>query len=474
MTKHELGKKERELNTVPAERSLLGGLLEDPGQLPVISTMLSERDFYAPHHGATFGLLCRMAVKGIPIDVVSVNEAIGADPKSHDGHGGLGYVAQLPEQCPSTANLLHYVAIIVEHSRLRRLRELSTTLYNAAHGSGAYSDMPASEIADEWVPRLLELSVNRGSRRTSSSLAEAWTEAEDERLDDDAGALPPPLMTGFGELDKLAQCRPGDLVVIGGETGMGKSALAQALTMEFGAQGGRVVYCSLEMPRRRLARRLAAYWLSIPTENLRTGNLTPEGERNRDKFTELLEKGELPVHLTDKPRMSIDQVAAESRMIWGQGGLRAVFVDHLHLMNHGRWESRTIAIGETTSRAKQLALDLQVPVFLLAQLNRTAAKRDDPRGATRKGERSPPWWETVAVPRLSDLRDSGAIEQDADLVLFPIHASRCGRAESQYARSGAVIVAKQRDGGLGTVAVEWDGPCASYRPLQAPLFDGVR
>ncbi len=456
------------LESERVERSLLGGLLQDPSQLSLLAGDLSASDFYAPHHARLYTLLCAMAQGGVAIDLVTVMASV-MFPRPDD-YGGAGYVAQLPEHCPSTSNLGSYADIVREHARVRRLRTLATELVNASYGTGNYAGMPSGEIADEWISRLTELAVTRGQKKHTASLHESWVEAENERLDREAGSLAPPVATRFPGLDKLIECRPGDLVVIGGVPSMGKSALAQAFAMEFVHAGGSVQYSSLEMPRRRLALRFAAYILGIPTDRLRTWDLSGEEEREVGIFVRRLEAGELRLQITDRPRVNIGQVAAEARALWARGGLRAVFIDHLHLMNHGRWENRNTAIGETTSGAKALALELNVPVYLLSQLNRTAARRPDPRASRAK--MAPPWWEEVAQPQLSDLRDSGNIEADADTVLFPIHASKCGLEGPKMATLGAIIVAKQRDGALGVVPCEWDGPCAAYRPFEAPLFPG--
>ena len=462
-----------------AERSLLGGLLMEPGHLARFIDDLHPRDFYRPEHGALYQLLVEMQQQGQGIDLVTVTARMGAGPRDSDRWGGVGYVATLPEACPSTENLRTYAAIVIENARVRRLRDVAAMLYNAACGSGPFGDMPSGEIADEWIPRLAELAAVRGAKKHTVSLREAWAEAQNERLDREAGALPPPVYTGFGKgseaspgLDRLLALEAGDLVVIGGEPSMGKSALAQAFAMELAIQGAGVSYHSLEMGRVKLVRRLAAYVLHIPTEKLKQGDLTDQEEDDVARFTRDVDDERFPLHITDRPGVHIDQVAAEARVQWARGGLRAVFIDHLHLMNfrQRKGESKSSAIGDTTGAAKKMARELGVVVFLLSQLTREAARRPDPR-KRRDKDKGGGWWEEVATPKVSDLRESGAIEADADAILFPIHASKCGIDHTP--RAGAVIVAKQRDGRLGTVGVEWDGPCAAYRPYSQPLFDGV-
>jgi replicative DNA helicase len=445
---------------VQPERALLGGLLSEPGHLLAYRGRLESSDFYLPHHGRLYALLCHMLDKGDGIDIVTVTERVtylGAD-----AFGGAAYVAQLPEHCPSTTNLRSYVDILLEHARVRRLRSMAHTLTEASEGRGPSGDLPVVEIAATWGLQLSELAVEHGEKTYQSSFGASLDMAEQQRLDRESGASPPPVDIRFPDLQKIVTFSPGDLVVIGGETSMGKSALAQAFACGIVRDPTAVVlYHTLEMPRPRLAVRLAACVTRIPTRAIRENAMLPVQEEALERFRRAIANPNAwRLEINDQPGVTIDQVVASARAQRARGGLRALFVDHLHLMRHARRESRTVSIGETTARFKELAIELECPVFLLSQCNRAAGRRESPRMSDRDAQG--PWWEGVALPELGDLRDSGAIEQDADTVLFPIHAGKCG--VEGMASAGAVIVAKQREGELGIVGCLWDGPCTAYRP----------
>jgi replicative DNA helicase len=449
-----------------AERALLGAIITSPGVLAHAMAELREDDFMQPRHAATYRLLVDMHRAARGIDLITVCQAAAMD--NPDRFGGLSYLAELPEHCPSAVAAPGWITAIAEQSRVMRLRTLAYALLE-----DSYTDIgihrTAAELADTYAPRLAELGASRATRKHLVSLEDALTKVEEDRLDREAGVTHPALSTGFAELDKLIAgggMQPGQLIVIGGRPGMGKSALAQAITMSVASDGfSTVLYASMEMRSEQLAPRLAAVELGIPSESIRLGELDADDAAAFARFETKLRGKERRVWIFDKPTQSIETIAAEARALWAKGGLRLVVIDHLHLMNHPRRDRRDLEIGATTQLAKQLAGELGVTVLLLSQLNREASRRDAPKRSATGG----PWWNQVAMPRVEDLKESGSIEADADLVLFPLHASECGIPSMPT--GGAIHIAKQRDGAKGvTVGVAWDGPCGTYRPWVDPLY----
>jgi replicative DNA helicase len=445
---------------IESERALLGGLIQDPAWLSTVVQRLEPEDFWHPPHGSLFRLLLAMQARGDAIDLVTVTSAmVGAD----DAYGGLAYVAQLPEHAPSTANLAHYADAVVEAAQRRALIRVAVSTVNEAHEQ----QRPAAELAQEFLVQLAELAARGRRVRHSATLEELEEGLEQQWEDERNGVVPPPLSSGYAELDLLLDggFQPGDFVVVAGQTGMGKSAFAMGMAQRWAALGRTVEYRALEMPKRwsSTARALASA-TGYSIRDVRRGGADPDLLRQvaRQRRTLIL---------NDQPRPTLAQVEIEARRLYAAGGVAAVVIDGFNLMTHPkeRGESKSDAMGRTSKGLKQLAMELGIVIVGLCQFNRAIDYREVPAA---QGER---WYEQVPLPEIADIRDCGELEHDSDAILFPVNAARYGLT-GLLASYGAIVVAKNRNGPMGAIVpCRWDGRSASYRPMEtgAPVLRAV-
>lgn len=467
-----------------AERAVLGGLLVEPTLLFTVGSLLTPEDFYSRQHGALFALLRQMADERVPIDLVTVSERM-LRTRSAERYGGAGYVAELPEAVVSTANLPHYARAVADWSVRRRALEAVRRIEQALVGEEVddVSDLDATTVVQRGAAALAAC----GSTRSENSwtTGTAWSQMLDEldrgRTAPEDAAPEGVLPTGYasqaqdGDLDALLNggFRPGDLVVVGGMPSMGKSAFALGCGANAAQDGARALYFSVEPRLAEWTRRLAAFYTGIPLDLL----LDPRRLR-QDQFDVLAEweataRERLSFPLHYQPGADVRVVVQRARQEAMGGGLDLLVVDHLQLMEHPRerGELKSSAIGRTTHALKNLAGELKCVVVLLSQLTREAVRVDGKAKPRRSSNVD--WWNATHIPRPSDLRESGDIEQDADIILFPMNYAKA-RAEGLVVTAapvredaGLVHVAKQRNGKpVGTVHVRWDGPCACYRAVE--------
>lgn len=435
---------------VEAERALLGGLLQDPWRLVDLGRELKPDDFYRPEHGALFRLLLVMQATGKDIDLVTVAAEL-VKGEGADRYGGAGYVAELPEHCPSTENLRTYVASILATSQRRAV--LKQLLVGVERVYDGHQD-PAM-LAQETSTALLEATAG-GPSRDLLDAVELHAEWVDTRTKVEEGrAREVRVPTGLTGLDAMLTgggLLGGQLVVVGGRPGMGKTALALAICDHVAEQGWPVLYVSAEQPRQQMLARLLARRMWCTTDEL-----DPEDERLYNEAAEV--RG---LHIPDPSAPSTEWVDQQiARVIARTGNLGLVAIDYLQRMHHdkSRGETADTYIGRTVTESGILARKHGVPVLLLAQMNREIERRPKPR----KGAATGAWWETerIVLPIKSDLRDTGKLEADADVILFPLNGPGCEVSGGD--KLGCVVVGKQRNGPIGVAPVVWDGPSATYR-----------
>jgi replicative DNA helicase len=418
---------------VEAERALLGGLMSAADELGTIQDELRPEHFYRPEHGELFKLLVEMLARGDAIDLVTVSERIlrGGNP---DRFGGAGYVAELPEHAPSTANLPHYAVIVREKAVLRELIRVTTGLTQRAF------DQPdnVAQLLDEAGREVTSLGTTAGgptwvqiSEVADKELRTIETRAENPGTT--TGAT-----TGFSELDEvLAGLHPTDLFILAARPAMGKTALALNLAANVAIMDGVTVgVFSLEMSRDQLVNRMLCCQALVEGDKVRTGRLgTDDWDRLLDASEHLRRAS---VHLDDSSNLSIGDVRARARRLKAQHpDLSLIVIDYLQLMRGDDPKApREQQISSISRGLKGLAKDLQCCVMALSQLNRSVEQRADKR------------------PLLSDLRESGAIEQDADVIAF-IYRDEYYNKESPDKGLAEVIVAKQRRGSTKTVKLAY-------------------
>jgi replicative DNA helicase len=414
-----------------AERAVLGGILLENAALNVVTELpLRAQDFYKDAHGLVFEAMLELFAEGNPVDTVTLRERLVTSGKLQRA-GGDEYLLALTDTIPTVANIEAHGKIVQEKAVVRRV--IHACHETAARGYGDYG--PMEEFLDEAERAVFEVAkerlrskyehINDVVMRTFEEITKAA-----ERKEHITG-----LPTGFKLLDwYTAGMHPGDLVICAGRPGMGKTAFALNVALNAcRARQAPVVVFSLEMPKEQLARRLLCSEAGVDGNRLRSGRLT------RDDWAPLTraagELSELPIWMDDTPGLSMMELRAKARRLKSEKGLELIVVDYLQLMRSGtRNESREQEISEISRSLKGLAKELSLPVMALSQLN---------RGVETRGTKD-------KRPQLSDLRESGAIEQDADTILF-IYRDEVYNPESTEKGIAEVIIGKQRAGPTGTV-----------------------
>jgi replicative DNA helicase len=420
---------------VESERALLGGLLQEPSELSRVSERVRPEDFYRPEHGALYKLLLEMSSRGESIDIVTVGERItrGDGPERY---GGAGYVAELPEHVPSTANLAHYAEVIREKAALRELIKASLDLANQAYAQPE----DVTELLDRAAREMAALGQG-GGKRSWSQISEIVDEEliRIEKLSE-RGSSTTGRTTGFADLDKkLAGLHPTDLLILAARPAMGKTALALNFAQNVALmENVPVGIFSLEMSRGQLVTRMLCCHGLVDAGKVRTGTMdTDDWDRFLDA-SEYLRKAH--VYVDDTPSLSITDVRARARRLKSENPeLGLVVIDYLQLMRGDDPRApREQQISSISRGLKGLAKDLHCPVIALSQLNRGVESRQDKR------------------PLVSDLRESGAIEQDADVIMF-IYRDEYYNPDSLDKGLAEVIIAKQRNGPTGSVKLAFQG-----------------
>lgn len=414
-----------------AEQAVLGGVLLSPAALGRIGYLRPE-DFYRAAHRAIFRALRDMEAAGLPIDVVTVGERLDALGLAEQV-GDPGYLIELASTTPSAANIEAYAEIVREKATLRELIAAGAALVNRGFDPAG---QPARDVAAAACQTLSQLAGERVARgtRTLRYIGQQWLDEMQRRADGACRGLLTP-WSGFNRL--TTGLHPGDLVVLAARPGMGKSAAALGIALAAAHQGHRALMFSLEMTGVALFSRAVAGEADVPLAFLREPDgAWPEADVYWSRITAAVSRlRELPLVLDESPGLGIEQVVARARREHLRQPLGLVVIDHMHIMALPGKTSEVVEYGEITRRAKVLAKDLGCPVLLLAQLNRGVEARQHKR------------------PVMSDLRASGNIEQDADVIAFLYRDDYYARQEGRA--SGApgmveLIVAKQREGDTGT------------------------
>jgi replicative DNA helicase len=436
-------------HSVEAEQSLLGALLLDNEAFDRIADLVTAEDFYRDDHRRIFRRLARLIEAGRPADVVTVAEAIEAS-EDRDKTGGSAYLGALAQNTPSALNVRRYAELVRERAVQRRLAQVATEI---AESALTPSGKEVRQLLDEAESRILEIGEagsrgTRGFEEIQPVLARVF-----ERIDhlfhlenkSDVTGVP----TGFLDLDeKTAGLQPGDLVVVAGRPSMGKTALALNIAEHVAVDNGLpVAVFSMEMSATQLAMRMLGSIARVDQHKMRTGRLADEEWGKLSAAMERLH--EAPIFIDETAAMNALEVRARARRMRRQcGRLGLVVVDYLQLMSAAKeGENRATEISEISRSLKALAKELDVPVVALSQLSRAVEARTERR------------------PMMSDLRESGAIEQDADVILF-IYRDEVYHPDKAEARGKAeVIIGKQRNGPIGKVELAFLGQYTRFENL---------
>ena len=436
-------------SNVQAERALLGQILLDPEVLAAIPSLRPEH-FYQPGHGALFRLLGEMVAEGKALDLPLVSQAIleTGDP---DAYGGIGYVVSLPEHAPSTSNPEHYAGIILWEAKRRRLIDGASRILDGAYGRNGDPDLLSDQLLAELMGDGRDETIAGGWINGQTLIDDTMAGVEAAQMDP---ASHGGISSGFRDLDEqLGNLHPEDLIVLAARPAMGKSALALNIAEYVCSDRrheGHVGFFSLEMGARSLGRRSLAGQAAVSSMPMRTGRLTlPQVQAVRAAH-QLLRKKLVRFWLDPTPGLTLTQLRARARRLqFVTGGLALIVVDYMQLIGGelGRQVSRQQEIGHVSRGLKKLAKDLKCPILALSQLNRGCEGRVNKR------------------PLVSDLRESGDIEQDADVILF-IYRDEVYNPEDARVRGLAeLIVGKARSARSGTVHLNYSASQTRFSDL---------
>jgi replicative DNA helicase len=423
---------------IEAEAAVLGSMLHDWRVCgDVMQIIKSADDFSAGKHAVIYQALVDLYDRHQAIDFVLLNSLL-TERKLVDQIGGNEYLLELMESVPSAATAEHYARLVRQSAKRRGLIDAAgRMLYDA------YNEQDIDEQIERGEASLFALADQQrgpGAVPVASLLQETF-----DRLEHDDGRMITGIETGFFELDEMTSgMQPGDMVIIAARPSMGKTAIALNIAEHIGATGKNpVAVFSLEMSRQQLAQRLLCARSGVDSHKLRRNMLS------RDDFSRLsLAVGELteaPLFIDDPAGLSIMQLRAMARRMASKHDIKVVIVDYLQLMSAPGHENRQQEVSTISRGIKALARELNVPVIALSQLNRASENR------TR--------------PRMSDLRESGSLEQDADVVMLLHREDYYHQSEHDYIPTniGELIIAKQRNGPTGVVELVWDAATTTYR-----------
>ncbi len=424
-----------------SERAVLAAILLDSERhLAATSIRLNPTDYYFERHRLLYEAMLALQESESPIDLRTVQARL-EQRGEFESAGGVAYLATLEVDLPDLGRVDSYVEIIKERALRRRLIDACTTIYRTALDGG----LEAQDALARAEQEVLELSEEAVSR-TFVPLDQIYRETIEQLERRNANEFPG-LRTGFVDLDRMTHgLQPGNLVIVAGRPGMGKTSLALNIAAHVAQQEGRAAgFFSLEMSEREIAMRVLCSTTDIPFHRLRGGQLSPRDWRRLHEAVD--SSRDSPLFVDDSANPSLLEVASKARRLKAQSGLALLVVDYLQLMNAGgRYENRNLEIGAITRGLKQLAKELEVPVVALSQLSRLPERRG-------KDHR----------PQLADLRESGNIEQDADIVMFVYREEVYEPEDPDVEGLADLIVAKHRNGETGSVRLVFLGDTTTFR-----------
>ncbi len=425
-------------HNLESEQAVLGALMLRPAAIHEIVDLITADMFYAKKHAIIFKMIMELSMKNEPIDVLSISNAL-KEKKQLADVGGNTYLNELMGNVPSTVNIRHYADIVYKKYILRALIDASESIATLAYEE---NDMPATEILDTAEKSIFRISSGVQTKNAFVSIKQSLIETVEQiehlrEHKDELRGVP----TGFPDLDNLlAGLQRSDLIILAARPSMGKTTFALDIARNVALSGVPVGIFSLEMSAQQLVQRMLSAESRVDAWSIRTGH----GLSNQH-FTTLQEAAsrlqKAPIYIDDQAGNSIVKMRSVARRLKAEHGLGLIVVDYLQLMQTSKnYDSMVNQVTEISRSLKQLARELDVPVLALSQLSRAVESRG-------------------GKPRLSDLRDSGSIEQDADLVIF-IH--RDDRYKDEKDGIADILVEKHRNGAVGSVQLLFDGKTTSF------------
>jgi len=439
-------------HSVEAEQSVLGGLMLDNGAWEQVADVLVEQDFYRHDHQLIYRAIAQLMEQSQPVDVITLAEWHDKRDELNQV-GEVAYLGMLARNTPTAANIAAYAEIVRERSILRQLIKVGNSISNMAFKPEGMTKEEMLDIAERYVFEIAEKGARRGGGFIQ--VKEVLSQVVD-RIDTLFGkdshitGLP----TGFIDFDNdTTGLQPADLIIVAGRPSMGKTTFAMNIAENAAISSKQpVAVFSMEMPADALAMRMLSSLGRINQQNLRTGKLKDDDWPRLTSAIGLL--NDAPLFIDDTPALSPNELRARARRLKREHGLSLIVIDYLQLMQgSGKGgENRATEISEISRSLKALAKELNVPVIALSQLNRSLEQRPDKR------------------PVMSDLRESGAIEQDADLIVF-IYRDEVYNSESEQKGIAEIIIGKQRNGPIGKTKLTFQGQFTKFENFAPGYYD---
>lgn len=419
-------------HSVEAEQSVIGSMIMDRDAIMTASEVITSEDFYQSQYGVLFDAMLELYNEGKPVDLVTLQERLREKDVPPE-ISSLEFVRDLLDAVPTSANVRHYATIVQEKSMLRKLIKVNEDIANTCYLAREKTE----DILEETEKKIFDLLQYR-STGDFVPIKQVVLNALDkiEKASKNKGTVTG-IPTGFIDLDyKTSGFQPSDLILIAARPSMGKTAFVLNVAQHMAFKEGKTVAIfSLEMSKEQLVNRLFSLESKVDSQALRTGNLTDEDWAKLIEGAAVVGKSNLIID--DTPGISIAELRSKCRKFKLEHDLGIIIIDYLQLMSGGKHsESRQQEISEISRSLKAVARELNVPVVALSQLSRAVEQRPDHR------------------PMLSDLRESGAIEQDADVVMF-LYRDDYYNKDTDKKNIAEVIIAKQRNGPIGTIELVW-------------------
>ncbi len=436
-------------HAIEAEKAVIGGLLLVASAWDKVAGKISEQDFYQKNHRNIFKAIAFLHENQMACDVVTVSDWLEAHQLTEQS-GGLEYLADLAASTPGASNVEAYAGIVREKSVLRQLIQIGNELAEKAFNPESQSADELIEEAEKLVFQIREqtLKSKSGFHDIKDVLKEAIESIEElAENDNEITGLP----YGWLDLDrKTSGLHRSDLVIVAGRPAMGKTSFAMNIAERAAVKGSTVAIFSMEMAAHQLVMRMFSSLSGINQGDLKKGKLTDTDWPKLGQSAALLRESKL--FIDDQPALSPNEIMSRCRRLKNREGLDLIVIDYLQLMQvKGKTENRATEISEISRNLKAMAKELDVPVIALSQLNRSLEQRPNKR------------------PVMSDLRESGAIEQDADLIIF-IYRDEVYNADSQDRGKAEIIIGKHRNGSIGTVPLTFQGQYTRFDNYQNDIM----
>ena len=423
-------------HSIDAEQSVLGGLMLDNRAWDIIADRVSEEDFYRQDHRLIFRSIAELAEDSKPLDWITLSEWLKQRSELENA-GGTSYLGTLAKDTPSAANIKAYADIVREKSVLRQLISVGTDISALAFDSG---DRDSRSLLDEAEQRVFKIAEQGARQQAFKPIKQLLKDSLDQiqRLAETEGTITG-TATGYADLDeKTSGLNAGDLVIVAGRPAMGKTTFSMNIGEHVALNGLPVVIFSMEMPAEQLVLRMFASNGRVPLSDIRTGKIRDEDWPRVAMAVKAFSKTK--IFIDDTAGQSPTEIRAKTRRLTREHGqLGVIIIDYLQLMQTGsQSDNRAAEISEISRSLKGLAKELKCPVIALSQLNRSLEQRPNKR------------------PIMSDLRESGAIEQDADIIIF-VYRDEVYDEDSPDKGQAEIIIGKQRNGPIGTVRLTFHG-----------------